>query len=851
MPESRTEHRLLAFCATLAEACWLVALATVPLVVDLFGDGTFEPPKVRLLESIAWLLAGALLVTVGLRGRQVLAATRRNPIVLAALGVGLSAILSTILSIAPSASLWGNFQRAQGLSTILCYLLVFAATSTWIRRTAQAWRLVGAIIVAGSLVAIVGLGQQLGVDPLEMIVDTTRRAPSTLGNPIFMAACLGFGILLAIAAAVAASGFDRAVWAAAALVQGLAFIGAGSRGPTIGLLAGLGLLVWLLFLGRRWTTTRAHPDGDTPPPTRWGAAAAISGVLLVIIIAVSVGPLRANLERLAGMSRGATVRVRLDAWEAVSRTMLSPRATAAALRTDWPELRMPFGYGLETAGYPLNLHISGDLPALTKNEDRLDRAHNVVMQQLVERGSIGVVALLALWFLLLRAAISGARSPARSPAAPAATTAMLAVAAGLLTPWLVAGSVAWSGLGAAVALAAVVLWPVLIGGWRESQQAAPEENLDRRQRRILMVGVGAALLAHFVELQSGIAVTPTSLAFWALAGLLASPWAQGKPPPEEPRQTSNWTPWIVGIATGALLVSITTPPNPASGPLASARELLGIPAQPSATTALVMACLATTALLASTHGRGWRRRSASVGIALAIACGITILASLPLDLAPSFRGGDPVGYAASLAASAVARMAITVLVVLLLARARPWRAQWRAVARRERLAGVLLLTATLGALAGPHMWAAAAATFSGVAGGDARAGRTGPATALYRQALALQPAAAARWRGLARVHRLAAEHEPGMAINHVAESRTALERAVQLTPMASEVHGELGTILMQQAISSPADPAPLLAAAVAHLERALELRPSSQRALTTLRSALALQAAIGVAPSPE
>ena len=203
MPESRTEPHLLAFSASLAEAAWLVCLAALPLVVNLFADGTFEPPKVRLLQSVSWLLAGALLLTLGLRGRQLAAAARHNPIALAALAVGLSACVSTALSLAPAASLWGSFERGQGLSTTLCYLLVFAAVGTGVRTIEQAWRLIGAIVVAGTLVAIVGLGQQLGVDPLQMAVDPTRRAPSTLGNPIFMAAYLGFGILLAIATAAA------------------------------------------------------------------------------------------------------------------------------------------------------------------------------------------------------------------------------------------------------------------------------------------------------------------------------------------------------------------------------------------------------------------------------------------------------------------------------------------------------------------------------------------------------------------------------------------------------------------------------------------------------------------------
>jgi len=847
MPESRTEYRLLAFGESLAEAGWLVALATVPLVADLFSDGAFEPPKVRLLQSIAWLLAAALAIRFGLQGRSVLRAARRNPIIVAALGVGLSAAVSTVLSIAPRVSLWGDFGRAQGLATALCYLLVFLAVSFGVRRTAQARALILSVVVAGSLVAIVALAQHSGIDPLLVVGDTTRRATSTLGNPIFMAAYLGIGTLLATAVAVACTGVRRFTWGAAALLQATAFLAGGSRGPTIGLLAGFGLLCWLLRPPRRRFGAADLDGRRNSPGGWWRAGAAVSGVLVVLALMTSIGPLRASLESL-GLSRMGTIRVRLDAWEAVSRTMLAPRATAAALRTGMPNLRMPFGYGPETASFPLGLHIADDLPTLTQAESRLDRAHNVVLQQLAERGSVGVAALLALWFLLLRSAIGAARSPTDAmprSTAPTATTAMLAVAGGLLVPWLVAGSIAWSGLGAAVALTAVVLWPALTAGRRPQERTDPRQAPGNRQREILMAGVGTALLAHFVELQSGIAVTPTSLAFWALAGLLASPWGRGESEPEAPRQQLDRIPWIVGVATGTLLVSISQPPDAISGPLAAVKKLIGAAATPSATTGLVVLCLAAAALLAAAEGRGWRQRSAGAAIALGTACAVTLLAAFPLYLAPAFRGVDPGRYAAALAAASLARTAFAVLVVLSLAKVRPWQVAWRAVDRHARVTRSLLVVAIFAALIGPQAWAAVAATFGGIAGGDASASRTTAAVALYRRALDLQPGAATRWRGLARVHRAAAEQEPATAADHLVEARAALERAVELTPMEFEVHGELGTTLMRQALSSPAAPAPLIALAIAHLERALELRPTSRRALAALRSARTLQTAIG------
>jgi hypothetical protein len=829
MHETQNASRLSTLCAHVAEGSWLLALATVPLTVDLFADGTFEPPKVRLLQNLALLLAMSLGLQAILRWRGATQAltTLRCPTIAAAVAVAASAVVSSVLSIAPRASWFGSPERAQGAATSLCYVLVFLAIAVGVRRASQVWRLLAVVVAAAALVAAIAVAQRYGIDPYGFLTQVARRPPSSLGNPIFTAAYLSMAAMVALAGALAAQGTARATWtgAAALLISGVAITG--SRGPLLGLVAGVAWFGWLRV---------RHPESWLSRRLRLLArrqtrALTIAVVVLALVTLGLAAGSTARQLRNRDIARPDTIQIRLDAWEATSRAMLAPTATAAALRTRLGSLRMSLGYGLETAAYPLALHIDEDLAVLVRRERTPDRAHNAILQQLAERGTVGVAALLALWFFALRGATAASGAAHRRPAT---AVAALAVGMGLLVPWLAAGSIAWSGVGATVALLGVVGAATL---WRPTRAVA--ERPRWHQREILMAGIAAALVTHYVELQSGIAVTPTRLLFWALAGLVASPWARaGVGGDDSARAGSQWRSAAIGLAAATALSSIARPPVAPAGFFWALARLVS---PDSGAGWLVLACLALAGILAAglvprADANTARRAVAAVAVAVAT----TAVATLPVDLAGRLRDASPAAFATALAGVGITRTTVVLLVVLGIAWTRSGRPLDLPSSRRTRL-GVLAGVLVVGFIWNGLQSRGVAAALAGTGNGDLGVARYDAAEQLLRGALAMTPHQARRWWALAQVHRTAIEQSDGDRASHLDAARVALSRATELAPLEAVFHRELGATLMLQATTATGRAAPGLEAAIEHLVRAQELRPASRRTRATLAAAQALR----------
>lgn len=101
-----------------------------------------------------------------------------------------SQIISTIISIDPQTSLLGYYSRFNGglLSTV-CYLLLYWAFVSNIDKK-SAKKLINVTLWSGSLVAIYGVLERLGIDKKIWVQDVQHRVFSTLGQPNWLAAWL-------------------------------------------------------------------------------------------------------------------------------------------------------------------------------------------------------------------------------------------------------------------------------------------------------------------------------------------------------------------------------------------------------------------------------------------------------------------------------------------------------------------------------------------------------------------------------------------------------------------------------------------------------------------------------------
>ncbi|MEW5957103.1 MAG: tetratricopeptide repeat protein [Chloroflexota bacterium] len=272
--------KLSAFCDKIIEAGWLAIVVAVPLFFNIYSARTFEPDKITLLRSIVSIMILAWLISVIERGLSdeddsQLSLTGRFrrwlqiPFFLPTLLLALAYIISTILSISPTVSLWGSYQRMQGTYSALSYLVVFALMAGNLRTRAQVDRLVTLIIITSIPVSLYGIVQRYGLDPLPWAGDVTARVASNMGNAIFVASYLIMIVPLTLARLVesmtaivkeeqASWGHTilAAVYIFAMAVQLITVAFSQSRGPMLGFLGAsfiIGLLI-LLILRQR------HPD---------------------------------------------------------------------------------------------------------------------------------------------------------------------------------------------------------------------------------------------------------------------------------------------------------------------------------------------------------------------------------------------------------------------------------------------------------------------------------------------------------------------------------------------------------------------------------------------------------------
>ncbi len=474
------------------ETAWLTAALVVPLVV--LSETSFisftELPKTAALRLLSSFIAIALLIRLAaavatgdgpiLRGgliRSVESAVRwsvRNPanaLITAAVAIGIVTGISTAVSISPQASLWGKEpgNDGYGLYTTAAYIVLFMAIALRLRTRSQAWRLWGAITVSGLLAALIGVAQHFGISPLGISAtyDGGSRVTGPSGNPIFFGSLLVLVVPVAMGGSLAfakAHGTRPAWWAAtilAAYVLVLAAVFTVSRGPWLGLIAGMFVFGGMALATVGWRHTAkmllavsvasvavfvtinfSGSRGAAGDPTEPAAPGAGMDTSVYIT------------DRLASHKRTSTLETRLDTWAASFEAVVDGPEVPGG--NNLPHVvRVMFGYGPDTFRYVFPLKASGS---------HLERwltsaAHNDPINRLVELGFIGVAA-----------------------------------------------------YGSLAAVALVVAWKIF-GVARKS--GSPPLAL-------LVTGLVAALAGRFVEQNSGIAQVGDTTVFWLILGLLVA-----------------------------------------------------------------------------------------------------------------------------------------------------------------------------------------------------------------------------------------------------------------------------------------------------------------------------------------
>lgn len=566
-----------------------MAVVIAPLFFNIYTSRVFEPDKLTLVRSIALIMAAAWLVklaeAVGQRVplAQALGFSGRTPLVGPALATAAVYLLATLFSITPYTSFFGSYQRLQGAYSLLAYLVIFFSLLAGLRTRPQFERLATVMVLASLPVAVYGLIQRYRLDPLPWGGDVTSRVASHMGNAIFVAAYLIMAFMLTMGRLAETfhsilvtepprnSDVVRgAIYVFIAAVQAATIYFSFSRGPWLGLMGGLFLFLLL------WLVIRRQRAGLF---TLLGLSAA--GLILLILLNLPGGPLEPlrqspYIGRLGHIfeTEGGTGKVRVLIWQGALRLVLphEPLQFPDGRPDPFNFLRPLIGYGPESMYVAYNRFYPPELAHYEARNASPDRSHNETFDALVNAGLLGFLVYQWLFFSIfaygLRSLnlIHGPRDR------------------NLLLGLWVGGALAMGGLFAlrfgphflGVAIPAGTVLGLLVYLVFAALRASGEPPIEH-PHRFLLIGLLGGILAHYIEINFGIAIAATRTWFWAFAamlvvlgeGWLADPApARPAPTPSAParkgkdrargerRPSPSPRPWWPGVAASALLMAL-------------------------------------------------------------------------------------------------------------------------------------------------------------------------------------------------------------------------------------------------------------------------------------------------------
>jgi O-antigen ligase len=515
--------KLTVFCDKLIEAGWLAAIIVVPLRFNIYLEQVSQMSKVCLLRAIALLMVWAWVIKMveqqksakGQGTGMALVQRVQNflvvPFVLPTVALVGIYLLTSFTSVWPRVSFWGSYRRFQGTYTMLSYIAIFFLIGQTLRTWEQVERLVTVILLTSLPVVLYGLFQHYGFDPIPWGQDIAGRVVSSVGNAISVGAYLIMVIPLTIRqlwvsfSRFRASHKERAVhlistmlYLLVLLTQLLCMLFTQSRGPFLGLVGGLFFffLSWAIIRGERGLGLTV-------------ISLAILLGLFLIVLNLPNTPLNALqkfpfIERLSRIVGGESFQFRAVFWEiAVQMSLAQP-------------VRTILGYGPETmavAHYPF---VSPELMDLAENLRAVDRCHNVTLDTLVTTGLVGLLAYLFLFGSLFYYGLKWL-GLITNPRQQKLFIALLVGGGvlGLWLPWQLTGTLSFTGLGIPLGMLTVLVVYIVVCLFQARRKGGQDESIY-----ILLIALFSAILAHFIESQTGIAVTTPQTYFWIYAALM-------------------------------------------------------------------------------------------------------------------------------------------------------------------------------------------------------------------------------------------------------------------------------------------------------------------------------------------
>jgi len=280
--------------------------------------------------------------------------------------------LSTIFSVDPFRSWWGNQERMNGLFTMLHFFAWLTMTIGLLKYWVDWRKLLNYEIALSAIMAVVAILQK--PFPKLLIFPAGNRVGGLLDNPIYMGVYQIFNLsFLALLFLKTKNKTARVAYALVACADLIAFFLTQSRGAFFGLMAVVGIftLYYAFF-----TDSKKARFGIL------GTGAGLFGlyVLAYLFRASSFVASNPMLSRLTNLQ--ATTETRLIAWDIAWKGFLERPLT---------------GWGFDAFHILFNLKFNPKSLEFSYYETWFDRAHNTVMDTLAMTGIFGLVTYIAIF----------------------------------------------------------------------------------------------------------------------------------------------------------------------------------------------------------------------------------------------------------------------------------------------------------------------------------------------------------------------------------------------------------------------------------------------------------------------
>ena len=533
------------FAEGVVEAVWLTAIIVIPLFFNIFSSRVFEPDKIILLRSLTWVAIAAWAIVVldkvsflkSIFVEKVIIKENiqriwKQPFIKPVILFIMIYTLATIFSVTPLTSFWGSYQRLQGAYAVFSYLVLFVLVASFISKVEQIERIITFAIVVSFPISLYGVIQRYGLDPIPWAGNVASRITSTMGNSIFISAYLimvfPFTLARIIRSFKSVINGANELWVNLALascyivigsMQLLAIYFSGSRGPWLG----FGASIVIIWLGISFVWKKR--------------IFLLSGIIILgfaslflIILNIAGGPLE-NIRSTPGLGRlgqlldsgSRTGKVRTLIWQGVVQ-LVQPHDPLEYPdgSTDKLNILRPFiGYGPESMFVANNRYYQPGLTEVEKRNATPDRSHNETWDTLIFTGLFGTVIYLFLFGSIIYYGFQWLgliQSKKRR---------------NLFIWFYLLGGMSssiffffWKGihfLGVALPFGMVLsIFIFMVYSILNKDISVSVGSIDHKyeNKSLLIIGILAAITAHFVELNFGFGIAATRLYFWVFLGIL-------------------------------------------------------------------------------------------------------------------------------------------------------------------------------------------------------------------------------------------------------------------------------------------------------------------------------------------